>query len=329
MKKIFLGLLIMISAITLTCCKSDGLIKIGILQYVSHEDLDDARIGFIKALEENGFRDNVNIKLTILNPQADNNVMQLQAKNLVRSNDIILAIATPAALAIVNEVKEQGKNTKVLFTAVTDPVDAKLVKSLENHGSNITGTSDLTPIDRQIELVKELKKDAKKIGIIYTASETNSKAQADIASREAQKLGLSAITKTISTIGDLAPIFNSLVVNDKVDAIYIPSDNLLSSNIGQLNELNIAKASYQVPIIASTTFQVREGAGITLGLSYKNLGIQTGLMAVDILNGKDIKEIDVEMIEKLELAINKTSLIEILKLEIDALLLDRADIIFE
>lgn len=331
MKKIFTFLFVLILSATLVACnKDDNTIKIGILQYVTHQDLDDARIGFVNALAEAGFSEKEkNIKIEVLNPQADATVMQQQSAKLVRSSDLILAIATPAAFSVVTEAKAKGKNIPIFFTAVTDPVEAKLVTSLTNHNSNVTGTSDLTPIKDQIGLVKELKPNATKVGILYTSSEPNSEVQANIAAREIENLGLEAVVKTITSVTDINPVFNNLVTNNKVDAIYIPSDNLLSSSIGVLNQLNTTHKDKQVPIIASTTFQVKEGAAITLGLSYLNLGFQTGQMAVKVLNGTDIKSIDVETISTLELVINKKTLVDILQMTISEELLNRADIVFE
>ena len=230
MKKIGLFILMVTTLLVTVACSKDDRIQVGILQFLSHEDLDQARIGFIKALEEEGFVDGDNIKITVLNPQADAQTMQTQAAQLVRNSDLILAIATPAAVSVVNEAKDKGRNIPILFTAVTDPLDAKLVTSLDKPGGNVTGTSDLNPIVDQMSLVKRIKPEAETVGILYTSSETNSKVQADLAVAELTRLGLANKISTINTLSDLPHVFGELVKD--VDVIYIPSDNLLASSMG-------------------------------------------------------------------------------------------------
>ncbi len=177
----FFGLFLLTLVVAMFAGCDDGRIKIGILQYTEHEALDEAKRGFIDGLAEAGFVDGENITILEENPHANANTMSLQAKKLVRKSDLILAIATQAANAVVNEAKKQKKDTPILFTAVTDPVDAKLIASPEKPGGNVTGTNDMNPIAEQISLVKELLPGAKKLGILYTASENNSAVQANIA----------------------------------------------------------------------------------------------------------------------------------------------------
>lgn len=327
MKKIGLLILIVTTLLVVVACAKDDRIQVGILQFLSHEDLDQAREGFIEALEEEGFIDGDNITITVLNPQADAQTMQTQAAQLVRNSDLILAIATPAAVAVVNEAKDKGRNIPILFTAVTDPLDAKLVNKLEKPGGNVTGTSDLNPIEDQMSLVKRIKPNASKVGILYTSSETNSKVQADLAVAELTRIGLGNKISTINTLSDLTHVFGELVKD--VDVIYIPSDNLLASSMGAV-EVELKKhANLQVPIITTTILQVENGGTLTYGLSYFNLGKQTGTMAAKILNGTSAGDIDVETIDETELIINKKQLEDVLKLEIPQALLDEAVIIIE
>lgn len=327
MKKIGLLILIVTTLLVVVACAKDDRIQVGILQFLSHEDLDQAREGFIEALEEEGFIDGDNITITVLNPQADAQTMQTQASQLVRNSDLILAIATPAAVAVVNEAKDKGRNIPILFTAVTDPLDAKLVNKLEKPGGNVTGTSDLNPIEDQMSLVKRIKPNASKVGILYTSSETNSKVQADLAVAELTRIGLGNKISTINTLSDLTHVFGELVKD--VDVIYIPSDNLLASSMGAV-EVELKKhANLQVPIITTTILQVENGGTLTYGLSYFNLGKQTGTMAAKILNGTSAGDIDVETIDETELIINKKQLEDVLKLEIPQALLDEAVIIIE
>ncbi|HEY8395567.1 MAG TPA: ABC transporter substrate-binding protein, partial [Bacilli bacterium] len=219
MRKIIVLMILFVLGIVFIGCKNDDLIEIGILQYVEHNALSEARKGFIDGLAEAGYIDGENIRITVLNPQTDAPTMSIQAKDLVRKSDLILAIATPAASVVVNEAKDQGKKTPILFTAVTDPVDAKLIASNEAPGGNVTGTNDMNPIKEQVSLVKELLPDAKELGILYTASETNSELQANIAKTEAEKVGLDVIIRTIENINDLQLVANQLA--SQVDALYI------------------------------------------------------------------------------------------------------------
>ena len=146
----------------------DETINIGILQIATHGALDQAREGFIKALSDAGFENGKNIKITVMNPEGDSNNLQLMAKEVVRKNDLVLAIATDAAKAVKTASENEGIRIPILFTAVTDPVDAKLVDSIENVGGRVTGTSDINPVKEQIALIKQMNPNIKKLGILYT-----------------------------------------------------------------------------------------------------------------------------------------------------------------
>jgi|SRR5690625_873318 len=329
MKRISLLILLILSALLLVSCKDDK-IQVGILQFVAHQDLDDARIGILEELEKAGFKDKDNIKVTLLNPQTDASVMQSQAKQLVRKSDILIGIATPAAVALVNEVKDQGKETPVIFTAVTDPVDAKLVESNKNPGGFVTGTSDMNPIDKQMSLVKRIKPDAKKVGILYTSSEPNSKVQADLAKDELLNIGFDLndiVVKTLTDANDISQMITSLTKD--TDVIYIPSDNLISASMGVIEESLMRNKDRGVPIIATTTFQVEKGASLTYGFSYLELGRQTGVIVARVLNGENPKNISVETIKDVELIINLKQLKEELKIEVSNDLIEEAETIIE
>lgn len=326
MKRVSVLVLLILTSFILISCR-DSKIQVGILQFVSHTDLDDAREGIIEELEKEGFKDNDNIKITLLNPQTDAVTMQSQAKQLVRKSDILIGIATPAAVALVNEVKDQGKETPVIFTAVTDPVEAKIVESMENPGGFVTGTSDMNPIEIQMSLVKRIKPDAKSVGILYTSSEPNSKVQADLAKEELESLGLEVNFKTLTDANDITQMMRSLISEN--DVIYIPSDNLISSSMGAIKTSLLDNADKGVPIIATTTFQVEEGASLTYGFSYLDLGKQTGTIAARVLNGENPKDISVEIIEDVELIINLKQLKEDLNIDVSQDLIDEANFIIE
>ncbi len=314
-------MLIIVPVIVLLAgCNLGGKIQIGILQYLEHNALTEARKGFVDGLAEAGFVDGENIRIRVLNPETDAPTMALNSKELVRKSDLILAIATPAAVSVVNEAKEQGKNTPILFTAVTDPVDAKLIASNEKPGGNVTGTNDMNPIKEQIELVKRLNNDAKKLGILYTASETNSSLQAEIAKTEAEKLGLEVVIKTISSVNDLQLVANQLT--SEVDMLYIPTDNVIAGAIGSLTDILVQK---KVPAIVGESNMVHAGGSITYGVDYYKLGKETALMAVKILKDKvSPKDIPSVGLSEYSLIINKKQLDQ-MEISIPQDLLDEAD----
>ena len=323
LKKFIVLLLVLPFVIVLASCNSskDGdLIEVGILQYLEHNALTEARKGFIDGLKEAGFVEGENIKIKVLNPETDSATMTLMSKELVRNSDLILAIATPAATSVVNEAKELGKDLPILFTAVTDPVEAKLIASNQNPGGNVTGTNDMNPIGEQIKLVKDLLPNSEKLGIIYTASETNSEIQAEIAKTEAEKLGLTVEVKTIESVNDLQLVANQLLNN--VDALYIPTDNVIAGAIGSLNDMAVEK---KVPLIVGEANMVHAGGSITIGVDYYNLGKETALMAVQILkDGKNPKDIPSVGLSEYSLIINKKQLDQ-MEITIPQALLEKAD----
>lgn len=324
MKKIIGFVFMFVFGIALSGCNKNDLIEIGILQYVEHNALTEARNGFIDGLKEAGYVDGENINITVLNPQTDAPTLALQAKQLVRKSDLILAIATPAASAVVNEAKEQGKKTPILFTAVTDPVDAKLIASNETPGGNVTGTNDMNPIEEQISLVKELLPNAEKLGIIYTASEINSELQANVAKAEAEKVGLEVVVKTIDTINDLQPVANQLA--SQVDALYIPTDNAIAGAMGVIKQVVLEK---RIPAIVGEPNMVENGGSITYGVNYYQLGKLTAEMAVKILkDGVKPSEITSIGLSEFDLIINKKQLEEI-GIAIPSSLLERAAKVLE
>lgn len=303
MKKMFVFLVGLCILVLATGCTNE-LIKIGILQYAEHDALTEARNGFIDGLKEEGFENKKNIKINILNPQSDNAVMATQSKKLVRSSDLLFAIATPAAVSLVNEARVQKKSTPILFTAVTDPVGQKLIESNEKPGGNVTGTNDLNPIKEQIDLIKVLLPNATKLGIIYTSNEANSELQANIAKQEAEKQGLSVEIATTSAITDIQPVTNSLA--SKVDVIYIPTDNMIASNMSIIKEIAERR---NVLLIGGESNHVKQGASITIGINYYQLGKDTAKMAVKILRDNiSPKDIPSTGQSVFEMVINKKQL---------------------
>lgn len=257
---------------------AEKVFKIGILQLVEHPALDAAREGFVKALADNGYVDGENIMIDVQNAQADQNNMKTISQRFVsNAEDLILAIATPAAQAIASETT----TIPILGTAITDYVGAKLVNSNEAPGGNISGTTDMNPIQEQVDLLVKLVPDVKNVGLLYTSSEDNSVIQANLVKEACIKLGLNVIEATVTNSNDVQQVTQSLV--GKVDAVYIPTDNTFATAMPIAAEiLNEAK----IPTICGESNMVLGGGLATLGIDYSNLGYQTGLMAVKLLKGE-------------------------------------------
>jgi len=294
----------------------EKVIKIGILQLVEHPALDAAREGFIEALKESGYEDGKNIKIDLQNAQGDvTNAQTIARKFADEKVDIIFAIATPAAQAAANVTKE----IPILITAVTDPVSAGLAQSLEKPGGNVTGTTDMNPVADQIKLVKELVPNAEKVGILYNAGEINSQIQVDIAKETAKELGITIVEATVSNSSEVNQAAQSLV--GRVDAIYVPTDNTIVSAIGAV--IKVANDN-KIPVIGSESGQVEAGAIATKGIDYKDLGKQTGRVAVEVINGKKPQDIPIKGSENISLIINQKAA-DAIGLTIPKELLDKAD----
>ncbi|MFA9398640.1 MAG: ABC transporter substrate-binding protein [Clostridiaceae bacterium] len=275
----------------------DKTIKIGITQIVEHSALDSAREGFITALEENGYKDGENIKIDFQNAQGDMPTTQTIAQKFVDDgDDLIFAISTPSAQAAYNATKD----IPIIITAVTDPIDAGLVKSLTNSGTNVTGTSDATPIDQQFDLFMTLFKDSKNVGVIYNTSESNSEIQVKNAQIVADNLGLNLIPQGITSVNDIPQTIDSLL--NKIDILYLPTDNMVASSIPIIIE-KCYKAS--IPVVGAESAHVENGALCTIGIDYNKLGYESGLKAVEILKGKSPSEIPITVQENATVVINE------------------------
>lgn len=272
------------------------IVKIGISQIVEHPALDSTRKGFLEALKSKGFEEGKNLQIDFQNAQGEPATAQTIAKNFVsKKEDMILAIATPSAQAAFNATK----NIPILITAVTDPVQAGLVKSLDKPETNVTGTSDNIPIEKQFELLKQLVPKSKKVGIIYNTSETNSEIQVEAAKKAAPSFNLEVLTAGVTNVNELPQALGSLL--DKIDVLYVPTDNLVVSSIPLITNQCYKK---NIPVIGSERGQVEEGVLATTGIDYYKLGYQTGLAAVEVLNGKSPKDIPVTTLKDMQLVIN-------------------------
>lgn len=276
-RKIYVVLLSLALVIGLLsgCGRKDKLFKIGINQLVRHEALDASYQGFIDALEDAGYKDGENIRIDYQNAQNDQATVNTIATKLVNDgSDLILAVATPSAQAVANATRD----IPILITAVTDPAGSDLVESNEAPGGNVSGTSDLTPVKLQIELLSKLIPDAKVIAVLYSSSESNSKIQVEMAKEAAKELGLEVVEATVSNTNDIEQVVQSLV--GKVDAIYAPTDNTIAS--GMPTVAMVANPN-GIPVICGEEGMVGKGGLATYGIDYYKLGRLTGEQAVRII----------------------------------------------
>lgn len=275
-------------------------LKIGIIQLVEHPALDAGYKGFVDGLAEAGFVDGQNIKIDYQNAQGEQSNCVTIANKLVNDkDDLILAIATPAAQAVANLTKE----IPILVTAVTDPASAKLVNSNELPGTNVSGTSDLTPVAAQISLLKKIVPDAQTVGLMFCSSEQNSVFQIELAKKACEENGLAFIEGSVSNSNEIQQVTQSLV--GKVDAIYVPTDNMLAA--GMANVAMVANEA-KLPVIAGESGMVDSGALATYGINYYELGKQTASQAVDILqNGANPAEMPIQYLEKCDFAVNEAT----------------------
>jgi len=289
---------------------TEKILKIGIVQFVEHEALDNSRKGFVEGLNCLGFKGEINYK----NAQGDQANCTVIANQFVSEGcDLILAIATPAAQSVAAVTSE----IPILVTAITNPEDAGLVKSNESPRTNVTGTSDLAPISKQIGLIRELKPEAKTVGILLSSNEANSKYQAEIAPKEAEKIGLKSKIFTFSQMAEVQQVVESMI--DKVDAIFTPTDNMVASNMELISKIALQA---KIPVICGEVNLISKGATGTFGMDYFELGKLTAKQAIEILSHKKKTEsMPVEYLKNTKLTLNN-EIIDKLEIKISEKLME-------
>lgn len=286
MKKMLAMLLVLVLSLSCTAALAEDVPYIGIIQQMEHVALDQAREGFIQALKDKGYEDGVNVKINYQNGQGDAANLATIADQFVGDQaDLVLAIATNAATTMASKTE----TIPILGTAITDYSTAALVESNEKPGYNISGTSDMNPVEGQIALIHELFPDAKTIGVLYTSSEPNSVLQAKMAKAAIEALNLTYVEVTVTNTNDVQQATQQIV--GQCDAIYIPTDNVFASSMPIV--YGVVSES-KTPVIPGESGMVMNGALCTLGLQYYDLGYQTGLMAVDVLGGADVSTMPIQ-----------------------------------
>lgn len=299
MKKNFLALLltaIMAMSLLTGCGAANDTYQIGVLQLTQHAALDAANEGFIAALDASGIKYEVDQQ----NASGDSSTCVTVADKFVNDGkDLIYTIATPAAQAVAGATSD----IPIVGSAITDYVEAGLIDSNDAPGGNVTGSSDMNPIDAQLDLLIQLVPAAKTIGVFYSADEDNSILQANLFTKAAEAKGLTVEKFTISNSNEIQTVVQSM--EGKIDACWVPTDNKLAA--GMATVAMIAN-EIKLPIIAGESNMVTEGALATYGLDYYQLGYLAGEMAVDILkNGKKPADMPIQFLpaDKCELAVNE------------------------
>ena len=297
MKKIILLLLILVIFAPLTHAVAETY-RISVSQFVEHPALDAVLKGFKDYLKEN----NISAEFSVHNAQANMATAgQIAGQIMGEDPDLIVAIATPTAQTCAQALKKAPhmQRTPMLFTAVTDPLAAGLVTNLVHPGGNITGVSDLLPVDKHMANVKRFFPDLKALGVIYNAGEANSKATVAQMKKEAEKLGFDVVDATVSKSSEVYQAAKSLL--GRADAIFVPTDNTVVSALESAIKVCIQN---KMPLLCADVDSVARGAVAAMGFDYYKHGWQTGAMAQRIFQGAKPADTPVESQKELELHLN-------------------------
>lgn len=317
LRKVLVCLLLCLGIFVSTGCGGKSGVVVGILQTATHSALDNAKDGFIEALKENGYE---NAEFVVKNPEGDQTTMNSMATELIRKSDIVLGIGTPAAVALQSARDAEEIDVVILFTAVTDPVDSGLMEDA-NKPTDITGTNDMNPVADQVDLIIELAPGIKKLGVLYNVAEPNSLIQAEMVKIQAAKKGVEVVVKTVAEAVEISAATAALIQNDGAEAIYLPTDNLIASNMPAVGSV---ADEMGVPTVCGESGMVAAGGTITYSINYKALGVLTGEMAAKILSGTPCSDVPSTSVDEtgLEVAINEKS-IEALKIEVPQSIKDK------
>lgn len=273
--------------------------SVAVTSIVEHPALDSIKDGVQDALKQAGYTEAKGLKWQFQTAQGNTAIAAQIARKFVGDKpDVIVAIATPSAQAVVAATKA----IPVVYSAVTDPVAAQLVPSMDASGTNVTGVSDALSLEKQVELIRKVVPDAKKIGIVYNPGEANSVVVVKSLRELLPKSGMSLVEATAARTVDVGAAARSLV--GKVDAIYTNTDNNVVSAYEALVKVG---DSAKIPLIASDTDSVKRGAIAALGVNYYDLGVQTGKVVIQILKGAKPGDIASQTSDKLELYVNPSA----------------------
>lgn len=296
----FIGAALVAGAMLSTTQAFADVKKVKVTAIVEHPALDAARKGVRDVLAENGFKQGDTLDLEFQSAQGDVGIAGQIAKKFVGdSPDVIVAVATPSAQAAVAAARG---NIPVVFSAVTDPVAAKLVKSWKKPGQNVTGVSDLLPLEKHLALILEAKPSTKTIGVPFNPGEANAVVLVEGFEKVAMAKGIKVVKASAPSSGDVLMATRSLV--GKVDAIYVTTDNTVVSAFESVVKVG---DDADIPVFAGDTGSVERGAVAAVGFDYYDVGRQTGAMVVSILKGSKAGDIDVQGVDKTNLFVNLKS----------------------
>lgn len=273
-------------------------VKVGLLQLMEHPSLDEISAAITAQLEKKATGTGMNLTIDLQNAQGDmTNIQTISQQYVADKVDLIIAVATPAAQGAAAAV--EGTGIPVVFSAVTDPIAAELVDSMEAPGGNITGTSDAIPVEKIFELAKELTPDAKSFGLIYNTSEVNSLSVIADAKAYLESKGMTFVEGAVTSSGDVQISAQKLL--GQCDAIFAPIDNTVASAMTVLAEEAI---NAKKPVYVAADSMVADGGLATVGINYTNLGMQTADMAMKILTGTSPADIPVEVLKDNAVVVN-------------------------
>lgn len=292
MRKLILVALMALCLFAVPAVGEDKTYTISINQIVEHPSLDAMRLGFMDRMKEAGIKAEYNVHIAQGNMATNT---QIASQIAGEKPDLVLAITTPSAQSVVQKIKDRP----IIFTGVTDPVSAGIVGSLEKPGANVTGMTDMSPMDRHFELIRDIVPGIKSIGVIYNAGEPNSVVLIDLLRKHAQKDGVAIEEATIANSSGVYQAAKSLV--GRCQAVYVPLDNTVVSALE--SAIKVCRQN-QLPLVSGDTDSVARGSIAALAVDYRDMGMQTADMAARVLAGKETATMPVESIKNLRLHVN-------------------------
>ena len=288
--------------------KNENIINIGISQMIEHDALDLIYKGIVDELNKYYKSSNKKIVIDYQNAQGEQaNCNTIAQKFVNDKNDIIIAIGTPSAQSVVNLTKD----IPVIVSGIGDPIGARLVTNLNKPNVNVTGTINLPPIEKQIDLMHKLLPNAKKIGLLYCSSEINSIYQIKLAKEKLDSLGLEYVDLTVANANEINQMMLSAV--NKVDAIFSPTDNIIANSMANVAMI---EETEKLPVVCADAGMTKIGGTVTYSVDYYDMGILTAKKAIEVLEGiKDIKNIPLETVDSYNFVVN-TNMIKTLGLTI-------------
>ena len=274
-------------------------VTVAVTAIVEHPALDAARDGVKEALAAAGYKEGENLKFVYQSAQGNPATAAQIARQFAGDGpDVIVPISTPSAQAAVSA----SRDIPIVFTAVSDPLGAQLVKDMDKPGGNVTGLSDMSPVAEHVALIKEILPNAKTIGYLYNSGEANSVSLLAVLKTEAEKAGLTVVESAATKSAEVQGAARALI--GKADAIYVPTDNTIISALeGAVGVAEEAK----LPLFTADTDSVSRGSVAALGFNYHDVGKQTGEIVVRILKGENPGDIAVKVAAGSDLVINKAA----------------------